>query len=194
MKNILVVESSPMADSSQTRRMTRRLEADLLKKYPSAEIVRRDLASAPVPHLDATTIKAFAAGGEGAAFSDLLVAELMAADLIVVASPMWNFGVPSSLKAWIDHVVRAGKTFSYDGGVPVGLAKGKKAVLVTAAAGIYSDGPMKSMDFVEPYLRSVLGFIGIRDIQAVRVEGTMVSHAADKAVANAERALESLSI
>jgi FMN-dependent NADH-azoreductase len=194
MKNMLIVESSPMGDSSQTRGMTRKLEKSLRAKYPGAEIVRRDLARVPVPHLTALTIKAFADGGADAELSDRLSAELLAADLVVIAAPMWNFGVPSALKAWIDHVVRAGRTFTYGESGIVGLAKGKKAVLVTASGGIYSDGPMKPMDFVEPYLRGVLRFIGIEDVQTVRVEGAMVSAVADKAIPNAERALESLAI
>ena len=81
---------------------------------------------------------------------------------------MWNFGIPSSLKAWIDHVVRAGKTFNYVGGAVAGLAKGKKAILVLASGGIFCEGSWKSWDSVEPYLRQILGFIGVDDVQTVR--------------------------
>lgn len=192
MKNILIVESSPMAEGSYSRRTTRKLESRLRAKYPGAKIVHRDVASSPLPHLDGDTLKAFAAGGKAAELSDLLTAELLSSDLVVIASPMWNFGVPSSLKAWIDHVVRAGRTFSYSEKGIAGLAKGKKAILVTAAGGFYGDGPMKAMDFVEPYLRGVLRFIGIEDVQSVRVEGTAISAAAAGAVA--EKSLELVAI
>src|SRR6266436_10060886 len=92
----------------------------------------------------------------------------MMSDLLVIACPMWNFGIPSSLKAWIDYVVRAGKTFNYAGAGVEGLAKGKKAILVLASGGVFSEGPWKSWDSVEPYLRQILGFIGIEDVQTVR--------------------------
>ena len=105
---------------------------------------------------------------------------------------MWNFGIPSSLKAWIDHVVRAGKTFNYVGGAVEGLAKGKKAILVLASGGIFSEGPWKSWDSVEPYLRQILGFIGIDDVQTVRAEGMNIPPLAIHAVSNAERPLKPL--
>lgn len=192
MKNILIVESSPMAEGSHSRKATRRLESQLRAKYPEAKIVHRDVASSPIPHLDADALKAFAAGGKEAELSDALTAELLASDLIVIASPMWNFGVPSSLKAWIDHVVRAGKTFAYGSSGPVGLVRGKRAIVITASGGFYSEGPRKASDFVEPYLRGVLGFIGIEDVQSVRVEGTAIS--AEAAAIAADKSLELLAI
>lgn len=96
------------------------------------------------------------------------------ADIIVIGVPIYNFNIPSALKAWLDHLVRAGKTFSYQTGRPEGLVKDKKVYLAIASGGVYSDGPMKSYDFAEPYLRAVLGFIGITDITTFRVEGTNV--------------------
>lgn len=192
MKNILIVESSPMAEGSHSRKATRKLESRLRAKYPEAKIVHRDVASSPLPHLDGDTLKAFSAGGKAAELSDLLTAELLSSDLVVIASPMWNYGVPSSLKAWIDHVARPGKSFAYTEKGPVGLIRGKRAILVTASGGFYGEGPMKAMDFVEPYLRSVLRFMGIEDVQTVRVEGTAVS--ASAAGATAEKSLELLAI
>jgi FMN-dependent NADH-azoreductase len=123
--------------------------------------------------------------------SNQLTEELLSSDLLVVASPMWNFGIPSSLKAWIDHVVRAGKTFNYEGAGVEGLAKGKKAILVLASGGVFSDGPW---DTVEPYLRQILGFIGIDDVQTVRAEGMNVPLLAIHAVPNGEKAVEALVI
>ena len=99
---------------------------------------------------------------------------------------MHNFGIPSTLKAWIDHVVRAGRTFTYSQGKPDGLLKDKRLILVLASGGVYSDGPMKQLDFTEPYLRTVLGFIGLSDIEVVRVEGVAMSTiGAEKALATA---------
>jgi FMN-dependent NADH-azoreductase len=95
---------------------------------------------------------------------------LMILDILVIASPMWNFGTPSSLKAWIDHIVRAGKTFNYAGAGVKGLAKGKKAILVLASGGVFSEGDWKPWDTVEPY-RQILRFIGIDDVQTARAEG-----------------------
>jgi FMN-dependent NADH-azoreductase len=107
---------------------------------------------------------------------------------------MWNFGIPSSLKARIDHVVRAAKTFNYAGVAVEGLAKGKKAILVLASGGVFSEGPWKSWDFVEPYLRQILGFIGIDDVQTVRAEGMNIPPLAIHAVPNGEKAVEALVI
>jgi FMN-dependent NADH-azoreductase len=118
----------------------------------------------------------------------------MMSDLLVIACPMWNFGIPSSLKAWIDYVVRAGKTFNYAGAGVEGLAKGKKAILVLASGGVFSEGPWKSWDYVEPYLRQILGFIGIEDVQTVRAEGMNIPPLAIHAVPNGEKAVEALVI
>jgi len=174
MQQILLVETSPSVERSVTRQLTRQLEVRLKAKYPEAKWVYRDLAKHNIPHLDARTIAAFFnpnADPEDSRLSEELVAELHASDLIVIAAPYWNLGIPSALKAWIDHVVRVGKTFTHTAQGPEGLVKGKKVILVTAAGGVYSSGFGKSWDFVEPYLRTILNFIGIQDIQVVRSEG-----------------------
>jgi FMN-dependent NADH-azoreductase len=125
------------------------------------------------------------------AVSDALVDELLAADVLVLAVPMYNFGVPSSLKAWIDRVVRAGRTFAYNENGPQGLATGKKAIVVLARGGVYSDGPMRPLDYQESYLRSVLGFIGITNVKVVRVEGVgMGEEAIKKALTSAKAQTE----
>ncbi len=108
---------------------------------------------------------------EALRLSDQLTEEVLSSDLLLIASPMWNFGLPSSLKAWVDHIVRPGKTFRYTGDGAEGLALRKKAILVLASGGVFSEGPWKSWDTAEPYLRLVLGFIGITDVQTVRAEG-----------------------
>jgi FMN-dependent NADH-azoreductase len=131
---------------------------------------------------------------EAAYLSDQLVDELMMSDLLVIACPMWNFGIPPSLKAWIDYVVRAGKTFNYAGAGVEGLAKDKKAILVLPSGGVFSEGLWKSWDSVEPYLRQILGFIGIEDVQTVRAEGMNIPPLATSAVPNGEKAVEALVI
>jgi FMN-dependent NADH-azoreductase len=123
---------------------------------------------------------------ESMALSDALIDELFAADTIVIAGPMHNLGVSSRLKAWIDHISRAGRTFFYGANGPQGLLKNKHAIVVLASGGVYSNGFMKALDFAEPYLRTALGFIGITDVDVVRVEGVAMSGIGpDKALAAA---------
>jgi len=95
----------------------------------------------------------------------------MDADILVIGTPLYNFGIPSTLKSWIDQIARAGVTFSYANGKPEGLVKNKKVYLAISSGGVYSQGPMMEFDFTEPYLRKVLGFIGLTDIAVFRVEG-----------------------
>jgi FMN-dependent NADH-azoreductase len=202
MNQILIVESSPRGAESASRQLTRKVRERLGVQYPEAKVVVRDLAKDKLPHLDQPFLKAISAKDPATAkslkealhLSDQLAEELLASDLLVIASPMWNFGIPSSLKAWIDHVVRAGKTFNYAGAGVEGLAKGKKAILVLASGGVFSEGPWKPWDTVEPYLRQILGFIGIDDVQTVRAEGMNMPALATHAVSNGEKAVEALAI
>lgn len=184
MKKVLFVEASPMAEKSASRAIARIVEEQLKTYAADAEIVRRDLDVSPVPHLNLATIGAQRAGGEAAKLSDELTDEFLSADMIVISTPMWNFSVPSVLKAWIDHVSRAGKTFSYSEKGPVGLATGKRAIVIVSSGGVHADGPR---DFVAPYLRSVLGFLGITDIELVRIEGTAMPQLAGEALEKARR-------
>lgn len=193
MKQILIVDVSPRGPESASRKVARKLEERLKVEYPSAEIVHRDLVVDGHPHLDRVTLKAIstkdAAEAEklkpSASLSDKLTDELLASDLLVIATPMWNFGIPSALKAWIDLVVRPGRTFKYTDGGVLGLAGGKQAILVLASGGVFTEGPWKSWDFVDPYLRKILGFIGIDNVQTVRAEGMNIRPLADSAVPNA---------
>jgi len=202
MNKILIVESSPRGSASASRTLAGKVRARLEAQYPQAQIVERDLAHDRVPQLDEATLKAMTTRDPVEAeslkdflnLSDQLAEELLSSDLLVIASPMWNFGIPSSLKAWIDHVVRAGKTFNYAGAAVEGLAKGKKAILVLASVGVFSEGPWKPWDTVEPYLRQILGFIGIDDVQTVRAEGMNIPPLAIYAVPNGEKAVEALVI
>ncbi len=151
----------------------------------------RDLAGEPLPHIDESFAVNLVQPADGLsaaqratlARSDAVVQEFLAADVIVIASAMINFGVSSTLKAWVDHLARPGLTFSYSDKGPEGLAKGKKVYLVQARGGVYSAGPAKALDFQEPYLRGVLGFLGVTDVEAILVEGVAFGpEAAEKAV------------
>jgi len=202
MEQILIVEVSPRGPESASRKVTRKLEERLKAEYPSAEIIHRDLVSDSLPHLDGVTLKAISTKDaaeaqklkQSASLSDKLTDELLASDLLVIATPTWNFSIPSSLKAWIDLVVRPGKTFSYTNDGVLGLARGKKAILVLASGGVFTEGPWQSWDFVDPYLRKILSFIGIDSVQTVRAEGINIPPLADSAVPNAERAVETLAL
>lgn len=182
MKNILLIESSPRGSDSYSNQAARSIVNELQRRNPGAKVVARDLGQNPPPHVG----QAFATGQYAAPeqrtpeqakaieLSDTYIDELFAADTIVMAVPMHNFGLPSTLKAWIDHIGRAGRTFTFSSNGPEGLVKGKHAILILASGGVYSLGPMKPLDFTEPYLRTVLGFIGITDVDVVRVEGVAV--------------------
>jgi len=125
--------------------------------------------------------------------ADTLIAELMAADVIVIGAPMYNFTVSSSLKAWIDHVARAGVTFRYTENGPVGLATGKKVFVFTARGGVYTKGPASAMDFQETYLRAFLGFIGLTDVTFIHSEGLGMGDAAvASALAGSRSTIEQL--
>lgn len=132
------------------------------------DVVHRDL-TAGMPFVDGAWVGAAFAGGDAGALatSDELVGELEAADVVVISAPIYNFGVPAALKAWIDQVSRAGRTFRYTEDGPVGLLEGKRAVLVTASGGTEIEGPA---DFAVPYLRFVLGFLGITEVTVVAAE------------------------
>jgi FMN-dependent NADH-azoreductase len=176
MSNVLLIHSSVFGENSQSLGLAR----DFLKRYPHRSVVERALTPQSMPHLDGDTFAAMGTpAGElksaqqlSAALSDKLIAELEAADTIVLAAPMYNFSIPSTLKAWIDHVARRGRTFRYTEKGPEGLLKGKKVFVVAARGGLYSKGaPAAAFDFQEPYLRTVLGFLGLTDVTFVYLEG-----------------------
>lgn len=122
-------------------------------------------------------------------YSDEAITELMSADVLVIEVPMYNFSIPSSLKAWVDHVVRAGITFRYTNTGVEGLVKDKRAILAIASGGVYSEGPMKEFDLTEKYLRTILGFIGITNITTFRVEGTAIAELKETAMPKALRSV-----
>ncbi|MBX3561076.1 MAG: FMN-dependent NADH-azoreductase [Sphingomonas sp.] len=174
--NILVINSSANAGSSVSGGLAARFIDDLRAANPAAHVVLRDVGANPLPHLTAETVKAIKgqpetpAELEARALSDALIEELQQADIVVIGAPMYNFGIPSTLKAWFDHVLRAGVTFSYGENGPVGLLTGKKTVVIESRGGLYSEGPAAIMDAQEPHLRAMLGFMGLADVTWVRAE------------------------
>lgn len=202
MKQILMIEVSPRGTDSASRAVADTLAVRLANTYPLAKLVRRDLAVEHLPHLNDVTLRAISTTDaveaerlkEVARQSDQLTDELLESDLLAIATPMWNFGIPSALKAWIDLVVRPGRTFQYASDGVLGLAKGKKAILVLASGGVFSEGPWRPWDYVEPYLRQILGFIGIVDVQTVRAQGMNIPELAIDAVLKGNKAVEQLAL
>jgi len=179
MSQILLVTSSPRGPMSYSTKVARSLADELAAGHPGARVVARDLASEPLPHIGADFVSGLWAPAESRtaaqkaaiALSDEIIAEVFAADVIVIASAMINFGLSSTLKTWFDYLLRAGATFKYGEKGPEGLVTGKKAYIIEARGGVYSEGPMQAADFQEPYLKRLLGFIGITDVEALAVEG-----------------------
>ena len=199
MRKILFVTSSLFGAESQSGRVAAEFVEALRQDTPGSSVVERDLHFEAVPHL---TSGAFFAGAtpaerrtpeqqEQAGFADSLIEEVEDADTIVIAAPMYNFSIPSTLKAWIDHIARAGRTFRYTEKGPEGLLKDKRVFIVVSRGGVYSEGAANAFDFQEPYLRAVLGFLGLDNISFIRVEGLKIS---PEAAANGiERAREQIS-
>jgi FMN-dependent NADH-azoreductase len=175
---LLQVDASPRRDSV-SRQLTAHFAANWKKQFPEGEVVHRDLATASVPLISDDWIAgAFSnpqqhtpAHREALEFSDAIIAEVQAADVIVIGDPMHNFSISGRLKAWLDQLVRAGKTFSYGESGPKGLLSGKKAYVLTSRGGAYKPGTaLAEFDFQEPYLRKVLGFVGLSDVKFIHAE------------------------
>jgi len=165
--HILHIDSSILGEQSVTRLLGAELTAALQASQPNSRVTYRDVVSHPLPYLTVDML-----GGTPA--RSLALEELFAADVIVIGAPMYNFSVPSQLKAWIDHIVAVGQTFKYTETGPVGLLENKKVYLVSGRGGVYSGTPTNdnpSLDFQERYLETVLGFIGLKDITIIRAEG-----------------------
>jgi FMN-dependent NADH-azoreductase len=196
MRQILCLTSSPRRDTSYSNLVAARLLKELRVVHPDAAVTIRDLARYPLPHIDedfviATRSVAGARTPRQRALldqSDILIDEVLRADTVVIAAAMINFGIPSTLKAWIDYVVRPDRTFRYTEAGSRGLLKGRRAILVLARGGIYSGGPMKAFEHEESYLRSILKFLGITDVQSILIEGVALGpEAAERAVDAAMR-------
>lgn len=169
---LLHIDSSALGGYSVSRQLTADIVAELTRSTPAAKVRYHDLAAQPLPHwapvADASD-PAAVAGTE-------MLEEFLAADVVVIGAPMYNFAISSSLKAWLDRILVAGKTFRYTANGPEGLAGGKRVIVASSRGGFYGEGTVAAaMDFQEKYLRAVLGFLGITDVEFVRAEGVAVS-------------------
>jgi FMN-dependent NADH-azoreductase len=176
MKTLLQLNTSMFAEGGQSSKLAERFVAAWREANPGAKVVVRDIGREPVPHLTAERFGAFLAKPEertdaqraAVAFSDALIDELRRADVVVIGLPMYNFGLPSSLKAYFDHVARAGVTFRYTAKGPEGLLKGKRVYVFATRGGAYAGTPL---DTQTAYVRDFLRFIGIDDVEFVYAEG-----------------------
>ena len=198
MKTILHLTSSIFAEGGQSSRLAEEFVAALRLEHPGTQVIRRDLTCDPVPHLDAERFGAFLARPEArtpaqaavVGYSDALIAELKHADTLVIGLPMYNFGVPSQLKAYFDHIARAGVTFKYTEKGAVGLLGGRKAYVFAARGGRYAGTPA---DTQSAYVREFLAFLGVTDVEFVYAEGLAIGEAAkQQSLAAARTALRAL--
>jgi FMN-dependent NADH-azoreductase len=173
---LLHIDSSITGANSASRQLSAASVAALKAAIPGLEVIRRDLDANPIPHLDSKRLPTVrpANAPEGAVGiadeggSDALD-EFLSADILVIGAPMYNFGIPSQLKAWIDRIAIAGKTFSYTTDGPIGLAGAKRVIVASSRGGLYAPGmPFEANDFQEKYLRAIFAFLGIGDIEIIR--------------------------
>lgn len=175
---LLHIDSSPLADASASRQLTAAIVEAATAARPGLAVVHRDLAAVPPAHLGADALAArmvpvdqlSEAQKAEAALTEELLSEFLAADVVVIGAPMYNFSIPSQLKAWIDRIAQAGRTFRYTETGPEGLAGGKTVIVASTRGGLYSEGPAAAMDHQETYLKTVFGFLGITDVRFVRAE------------------------
>jgi FMN-dependent NADH-azoreductase len=176
MSTLLQINASILGEQGQSSQLAARFVAAWKERNPGGRVVQRDLATEPVPHLSAARFAAFntpqaqrdAAQREVAEYSEALIEEIRRADVLVLGLPMYNFGVPSQLKAYFDHIARAGLTFSYTAAGPVGLLQGKKAYVFAARGGLYAG---TTLDTQTQYVRDFLRFLGISEVEFVYAEG-----------------------
>ena len=190
MKKILHIISSPRGEASMSIKLGYAIIEKIKTEYPGSTVKENNLVEKHFPHLEEAHLTSFFTPAEDRTpedieaikHSDDAINEIRDADIIVIGAPLYNFSIHSTLKAWLDHVVRAGVTFKYDENGPEGLIKGKKVYIALASGGIYSEGPMKPFDFAEPYLKHMLSFIGLTDIGVFRVEGSSIPGIKDTAL------------
>ena len=182
--NLLHVDSSILGDHSVSRQISAAAVASQRSAIPGLKVVYRDLDATPAPHQSGALLAARGLTPDqrtpdqsrDVAHADAILDEFLAADIVVIGVPMYNFGIPSQLKSWIDHLAVAGKTFSYSEAGVEGLAKGKRVILASSRGGFYGpDSPAASLQHQESYLRGFFGFIGITDVEVVSAEGVNIS-------------------
>ncbi|MGL5857594.1 MAG: FMN-dependent NADH-azoreductase [Angustibacter sp.] len=196
MTRLLHLDSSARSDTSSTRRLGRELVDGWLAAVPGSTAAYRDLHVEAVPYITETWLSAVYSDPQqhdpsmrfALSRSDTLIGELEQADVLVIGAPMYNFGVPASLKAWIDQVARADRTFSFGPNGPTGLLRGKRAVVVSSSGSAPQDLAAASLDHLEPYLQALLGFVGIQDFVVIRSWG----HTPEQVAASEGQAREQL--
>lgn len=198
MKHILHLKSSILGAASYSNKLGNTIVEKIYDKYPGSKLEELDLVDTKIPHLTPEAFRAMFIPGdkqaeekELARLSDDLVKQLFAADIIVIGAPLINFTIHSALKAWIDHITRPGITFGYGENGPVGKVTGKKVYVAMSSGGVYSEGPGKANDFVAPYLKAFLGFLGMTDLTVFRAEGLKVPGVMDHAM---QKAIDSIKI
>ncbi|MGO4291849.1 FMN-dependent NADH-azoreductase [Chitinophaga sp. RAB17] len=199
MKRILHLISSLQGKGSYSIKLGQAIVEKIQEKYPGSTLEELNLVDIDIPHLNPAVLRTFFIPGdqlteeekESIRFSDEVVKQLMAADIIVIGAPLYNFTIHTSLKAWIDHITRAGITFGYGENGPVGKVTGKKVYVAMSSGGVYSEGPGKANDFVAPYLNAFLGFLGMTDLTVFRAEGLKVPGVKEYAM---EKAIDSIKI
>lgn len=190
MKRILHLISSIQGEQSYSIKLGKAIVEKVIEKYPGSTVEELNLSDLGIPHLDPAILQSMVTPGdqlsteakETVRYSNAAVKQLMAADVIVIGAPLINFTIPTTLKSWIDHITRPGITFSYNENGPVGMVTGKKVYVAMSSGGVYSEGPSKSNDFVAPYLKAFLGFLGMTDLTVFRAEGVKVPGIQEKAL------------
>ncbi|MES2458097.1 MAG: NAD(P)H-dependent oxidoreductase [Bacteroidota bacterium] len=194
MKHILHLKSSIQGATSYSIKLGNAIVKEIQEKYSGSTVEELNLVDIEMPHLKPEVLRAFFVPSDqlneedkqSILLSDRLVKQLLAADIIVIGAPLINFTIHSALKAWIDHITRAGITFGYGENGPIGKITGKKVYVAMSSGGVYSEGPGKANDFVAPYLKAFLGFLGMTDLTVFRAEGLKVpgikDYAFDKAI------------
>ncbi|MGK6350797.1 FMN-dependent NADH-azoreductase [Parapedobacter sp. DT-150] len=200
MKKVLHIISSPQGEPSVTKKLGNAIIEKIKTKYPGSIVHERNLTTNLFPHLDELQISSWFTPAENHSpeqakaikISEEAITEIQDADICVIGAPFYNFAIPSTLKAYLDHIARPGITFRYaENGNPEGLLKNKKAYIAIASSGVYSEGEFQSFDFVSPYLKFILGFLGITDVSIVRAEGLRVSGVKEAAF---EKGVESIMV
>jgi FMN-dependent NADH-azoreductase len=199
MKKILHIISSPRGEASFSIKLGNAVIKKIQAAYPGSTVKESNLVEKRFPHLEEAHITSFFTPAENRTpenraalrHSDEAIQEILDADIIVIGAPMYNFTIHSTLKAWLDHIVRAGVTFKHDKNGAEGLIKGKKIYIAETTGGIYSEGPMQTHDYIAPYLKKVLGLIGMTDVTIFRVEGTAIPGIQDTAL---EKGINSINL
>ena len=196
---LLHLDSSILGDASASRVLSAAIASEVQAISPGATLVYRDLAAEPIPHLDGAVAAGFRPLASTAADqatraeharSETLVTEFLASDVIVLGVPMYNFSIPTQLKAWFDRIAQPGRTFQYTASGPVGLAGGKTVIVASTRGGMYSSGPAAVMDFHEAYLKAFFGFLGVTRVSIVRAE--LLTKGAELRSQSMRSALESI--